>query len=296
MAIERYPLSVEPAVFLDRDNTLIANDGDLGDPNAVQLLDGVAAGLAALREAGFRLVVITNQGGVARGMYEESHVDAVHQEIAAQIDLEAGRTGVIDRFYYCPYHPEGTVAAYRRDHPWRKPRPGMIVQAASDMRLDLGRSWVIGDQLRDVQAGKAAGCRTILVGASPERREQTEQAEPTAVVGSFAEAVRLILRDHTRLNGERGVSEAPASAPAQDLGQLKQAITDLSEELRMERARRAAFTPLKLAGLVFQLVALLLILLGLMQLSDTDAFLKWAAGAVFVQLVTIVILLADSRT
>ena len=91
---------MQPAVFLDRDNTLIANDGDLGDPGQVRLLDGVAQGLAALREAGFRLVVITNQGGVARGRYGEADVDAVHQEIASQVDLEGGRTGIIERFYY----------------------------------------------------------------------------------------------------------------------------------------------------------------------------------------------------
>lgn len=291
---------MESAVFLDRDNTLIANDGDLGDPDAVHLIDGVASGLAALREVGFRLIVITNQGGVARGMYNEDQVDAVHQEIACQIDLDANRTGVIDRFYYCPYHPEGTVPAYRRDHPWRKPRPGMILQAASDMRLDLGRSWVIGDQVRDIEAGRAAGCRTVLINATA---EQVQQAQPTAAVGSFAEAVRLILND--RKDDRAATSSASSHVDALpatnsnsgfDLGPLKQAIADLSEDLRMERARRVAFTPMKLTAVVLQLIAVLLILLGLLSLGHTETFLKWAIGGVFVQLATIAVLLADSRT
>ena len=103
-------------------------------------------------------------------MFSEEDVDAVHQRIATLIDEQAAsggkssanHNGLIDRFYYCPYHPEATVQEYRRDHPWRKPHPGMILQAARDMGLDLSRSWMIGDQERDILAGKAAGCRTVL--------------------------------------------------------------------------------------------------------------------------------------
>ena len=101
------------AVFLDRDNTLIDNDGDLGDPDRVTLLEGVAPALARLRDAGYRLVVVSNQGGVARGVYGETDVDAVNRRIASLVDEAAGRRDVIDRFYFCPYHPEGTVDAYR---------------------------------------------------------------------------------------------------------------------------------------------------------------------------------------
>ena len=148
---------VEPAIFLDRDNTLIANGGDLGDAESVRLLDGAAEALSQLREAGYRLVVVTNQGGVARGKFTEADVDAVHQRIAQLLDDELHQSGMIERFYYCPYHPEGTVTEYRRDHPWRKPNPGMILQASRDMELDLEHSWVIGDQDRDIAAGRAAG-------------------------------------------------------------------------------------------------------------------------------------------
>lgn len=285
--------AVEPAVFLDRDNTLIANDGDLGDPEAVRLIDGVADGLSALRDAGFRLVVITNQGGVARGRYDESQVDAVHQEIASLIDEHAGRSGLIDRFYYCPYHPEGTVEAYRRDHPWRKPRPGMILQAASDMRLDLGNSWVIGDQVRDVQAGRSAGCRAALITSN---EHDVREANPSVTAANFSEAVQMILRERQHQPTHNGAPRVESGSDLRpELTQLKNVMLDFSEEFRMERARRSAFTPMKLAAGIVQLIALLLVLLGLMQLGQTDVFFKWMAGALLAQLAAVTILLAESQ-
>ena len=175
------------AVFLDRDNTLILNDGDLGDPDAVRLIDGVAPALARLGGAGWRLVVVSNQGGVARGRYTERDVEAVNRRIAELIDDQAGTRGLIDRFYWCPYHPDGTVERYRREHPWRKPQPGMLLQASRDMDIDLQQSWMIGDQPRDVEAGQAAGCRTILIGAADDRAD--------VVVGTLSEAVHVILHE-----------------------------------------------------------------------------------------------------
>jgi D-glycero-D-manno-heptose 1,7-bisphosphate phosphatase len=182
------------AVFLDRDNTLIDNDGDLGDPAHVKLLPGVAAALARLRDAGYRLVVVSNQGGVARGAFGEPDVEAVHARIAELVDAATGRRGVIDRFYYCPYHPDGSVEPYRREHPWRKPQPGMLHAARRDLGLDLEQSWLIGDQPRDVAAGKAAGCATILIAADP---AAVTDAEPTAVVRTIGEAADVILTSQT---------------------------------------------------------------------------------------------------
>lgn len=182
--------TVEPAVFLDRDNTLIANTGDLGEPSRVRLLDGVAPALIKLRDAGYRLIVVTNQGGVARGKFTEADVDAVHQRIAQLLADAHGRRNLIDRFYYCPYHPQGAIDEYRRDHSWRKPHPGMILQASRDMELDLRRSWLIGDHQRDVAAGRAAGCQTILVSKSA---RLAERANPTLAVDTFANAVEMIL-------------------------------------------------------------------------------------------------------
>jgi D-glycero-D-manno-heptose 1,7-bisphosphate phosphatase len=179
------------AVFLDRDNTLIDNDGDLGDPGLVRLLEGAALALRRLRDAGYRLVVVSNQGGVARGAFGEADVEAVNRRIASLVDEAAGRRGILDRFYFCPYHPQGTVEAYRREHPWRKPQPGMLHAARDDLGLDLQRSWLIGDQARDVAAGRAAGCSTILVSADP---EAVAAAAPTAAASTLAEAVVIVLR------------------------------------------------------------------------------------------------------
>ncbi|MFK7959991.1 MAG: D-glycero-alpha-D-manno-heptose-1,7-bisphosphate 7-phosphatase [Phycisphaerales bacterium] len=182
---------MQSAVFVDRDDTLIRNSGDLGDPDLVELLPGVADGLKSLREAGYRLIVVTNQGGVARGRYSEDDVDRVHRRIAELVDDAAGEAEVLDRFYYCPYHPKGTVESYRREHFWRKPRPGMLLQAARDLDLDLASSWMIGDQMRDIEAGRAAGCRTILMTDQP---AETLDGHPTATSASFGDAASVVVK------------------------------------------------------------------------------------------------------
>ncbi len=151
------------AIIFDRDNTLIHNDGDLGDPKAVRLCEGAAIAIATFRGMGYKIVVVTNQGGVARGRFTCADVEAVHHKINELLKAEAD--AAIDRFYYCPYHPQGTVPEFRSEHPWRKPKPGMLHQAAKDLGLDLQRSWVIGDQARDIQAGAAAGAWTIWLSA-----------------------------------------------------------------------------------------------------------------------------------
>ncbi|MDP7030126.1 MAG: HAD family hydrolase [Phycisphaerales bacterium] len=154
-------MSGTPAVFLDRDNTIIVNDGDLGDPSGVSLMPGTKAALARLHAAGWPLVVITNQGGVARGRYGEDDVQAVHRRTQELL----GEVPVLD-WLWCPYHPTGVVPEYTREHPWRKPAPGMVLEAADRHGLVLASSWVVGDQERDIQAGHAAGCRTILLARS----------------------------------------------------------------------------------------------------------------------------------
>ncbi len=201
------------AVFLDRDNTIIHNDGDLGDPSQVRLIQGAASAIASLKGLNYRIIVVTNQGGVARGKYTEADVDRVNEKINELIRANSGV--FIDRFYYCPYHPEGTVDRYRRDHPWRKPRPGMLLQAARDLGIDLRQSWMIGDQMRDVQAGFSAGVVPILLsqeglappatkalppGVTPPPDDRTAAAKMVAIepvrdyfiVRSLIEAVRLV--------------------------------------------------------------------------------------------------------
>ncbi|MDP7070281.1 MAG: HAD family hydrolase [Phycisphaerales bacterium] len=173
-----------PAVFLDRDNTIIRNEGDLGDPECVVLMPTARLALARLHAAGWPLVVITNQGGVARGRYGEDDVRAVH----ARTQELLGDVPVLD-WLWCPYHPTGTVPHYTREHPWRKPAPGMLLEAASRHGLDLAASWLVGDHDRDIAAGQAVGCRTVLLGESagdppPDFVAGTMQAAAEAILGA----------------------------------------------------------------------------------------------------------------
>lgn len=154
------------AVFFDRDDTLMecnglpappppAKAGDVIDPRRVRLLPGVAAGLASLAQAGFKLVVVSNQGVVARGGGTCEQVESVNDALREQIRLEGGPA--LAGAYYCPFHPQGGVGAYSREHGWRKPAPGMLQAAARELGLDLSRSWLVGDAARDVEAGVNAG-------------------------------------------------------------------------------------------------------------------------------------------
>jgi D-glycero-D-manno-heptose 1,7-bisphosphate phosphatase len=147
------------AVFLDRDGTINREVRYLGDPEQLELLPGVVEGMRRLRAAGCRLVVVTNQAGVARGYYDETAVHAVHTRLremlrAQDVDWDA--------LYYCPHHPDGQ-GIYRRVCPNRKPGTGMYEQAACDLDLDLSRSAVIGDKVTDLLPGIALGCRAVLV-------------------------------------------------------------------------------------------------------------------------------------
>ncbi len=188
----------ERAVFLDRDNTIIENDAYLGDPSKVKLLPGAAAALASLRALGYRLIVVSNQSGVARGMFTEADVESVNDEMARQLREQGG--AYIDASYYCPYHPDAPLPDYRIDHEWRKPKPGMLKQAAVDFHLDLAQSWMIGDMGRDIAAGAAAGCRTILLrdadrGSGTAEAEGSDSVTPGFVVKSLADAARIIARE-----------------------------------------------------------------------------------------------------
>ena len=150
-----------PALFFDRDNTLIVSDGYLGDPAQVTLVPGAGRAVARARKLGLVPVTFSNQSGVARGMFDEAAVHAVNErmdELLAEQDPGA----VIERHEFCPFHPDATVEQYRKESELRKPAPGMLYRAANALDLDLSQSWVIGDAPRDIQAGSLAGCRTIL--------------------------------------------------------------------------------------------------------------------------------------
>lgn len=177
------PNAPRPAVFLDRDDTLIANAelpdeafagrwGDLADPDHVALLPGVADSCLALRRAGLLLVVITNQGSVARGGATIADVEATNARVSELLsDPDSPGSSLIARTYFCPYHPQGAVEPFNVEHPWRKPQPGMILAAIDDLGLDPASSWMVGDAERDVEAGRRAGIdasRCIRVGVDGE--------------------------------------------------------------------------------------------------------------------------------
>ena len=189
-----------PAIFFDRDNTLIVCDGYLGDPAQVRLVPGAADAVARARQLGYAVVVFSNQSGVARGLFAEDDVHAVNERLE-QMLKDANPDAVIDRHEFCPFHPEATLEEYRKDSDLRKPRPGMLHAAAERLGLDLSRSWVIGDAPRDVEAGRAAGCRTILFAdpslpESPAARAQVN-GQPDHRASSLTEAL-----DHVESNAE----------------------------------------------------------------------------------------------
>jgi D-glycero-D-manno-heptose 1,7-bisphosphate phosphatase len=186
-------MEVKKAVFLDKDGTLIPDIPYNTDPDLISLETGVGETLAQLAEH-FELIVITNQAGIAFGRLTEEDLMGVEKRIA---DLLQHYGVKLSGFYYCPHHPQGSSARYAKSCTCRKPGPGLIIKAAGELDLSLSDSWMIGDILNDVQAGKAAGCKSILIDngnetewdftASPERI-------PDYISKDFAAAGKYILR------------------------------------------------------------------------------------------------------
>lgn len=152
---------MEKIVFLDRDGTLNEEVNYLHRPEDMHLLPGVAEALRRLKEAGFKLVVVTNQAGVARGYYTEEDVISLHRYMN---ELLAAKGAEIDGFYYCPHHPVHGIGSYKKECSCRKPGIGMFLQAERQFQADKAHSYMIGDKLLDTQAGKNYGVASILVG------------------------------------------------------------------------------------------------------------------------------------
>lgn len=185
-----------PVVFLDKDGTLIDDVPYNVDPARIRLAAGAEPGLTALHAAGFRLVVVTNQSGVARGYYPESALGAVEARIR---DLLAPLGVPLAGFRYCPHHPEGVVTRYAVACDCRKPSPGMVVSAMRQLGADPQECWMVGDILDDVEAGRLAGCRTVLI----DNGNETEWLpgplrEPHYRATDLAEAARRIVASYGR--------------------------------------------------------------------------------------------------
>ncbi|HEV2440145.1 MAG TPA: HAD-IIIA family hydrolase [bacterium] len=179
------------AVFVDRDGVLIRDVDHLTSAAQIEILPGVAESLRRLRDDGWAVVVVTNQSVVARGLVTEEGLREIHRALQAQLGL---RGPVIDAIYYCPHHPEGAAAAYRVVCDCRKPEAGLLLRAAADLGIDLAASVMVGDAVSDVEAGRRAGCRTVLL------RAARESGPPPAgrvaadhVATDLADAVRWIL-------------------------------------------------------------------------------------------------------
>ncbi len=185
---------MRPAVFVDRDGTLIEERGYLDRVEQLALFPWTADAIRLLNRAGLPVVVITNQAAVGRGIIDEPFLAEVHAALDAELALGGAR---IDRYYFCPHLADAAVERYRVDCRCRKPGPGMIEQACRDMELDPARSVMIGDRWLDVGAGQAAGTRTILLKTGHGGREAAHAPEgmrADAILNNLMEAVAWILR------------------------------------------------------------------------------------------------------
>ena len=148
-------------MLLDRDGTIIVDHGYVGSVERVEFIEGAAAAIASFNRAGLPVAVITNQAGVARGLYGIDDVMRVHQYITARLATAGAH---VDLFLFCPYHPAGVVTAFARTSEDRKPRPGMAKAAAAALNLDLTASWMVGDRPEDIGLARAVGASAVYVG------------------------------------------------------------------------------------------------------------------------------------
>jgi D-glycero-D-manno-heptose 1,7-bisphosphate phosphatase len=197
------PAAAAPAVFLDKDGTLLEDVPYNVDPERMRLTPTAAEALGQLDEAGFDLVVVSNQSGVARGMFSAEALEPVRRRLEELFRQSGAR---LAGFYFCPHLPEGKDLRYAVTCECRKPAPGLLLRAAADLGLDLSASWMLGDILDDVEAGKRAGCRSILVGTghetewvwTPHRRPWGMAPDLAAAAGLILMSARLAAPDRVR--------------------------------------------------------------------------------------------------
>lgn len=184
-------ISGAPLVFLDKDDTLIRDVPYSARTEDIEWVSDAFDALSRLQEAGFRLALVTNQSGVARGDFSERQVRAYLDELSRRLSVEGVR---LEGTLYCPHHPHARVERFRQDCSCRKPRPGMLRTAQARLGADLRRSWMVGDLLDDVEAGSRAGCRTVLLEAHADQVPAAcGHRSPDAVADSLTAAVDHIL-------------------------------------------------------------------------------------------------------
>ena len=188
---------VKKAIFIDKDGTLIPDFPYNVDPAKITLALDSVKGLRQLQHAGYKLIIVSNQSGIALGMFERSALWRVEFKLRGLMAREGLYLG---GFYYCPHHPQGTLSAYRMECDCRKPAPGLILKAAEDHHIDLSQSWMIGDILNDVEAGHNAGCRAIIIDNGNETEwDLNRKRIPDAMVKNINQAADYILHHTLRL-------------------------------------------------------------------------------------------------
>lgn len=184
------------AVFLDRDGTINEEVGYLNDLAKLSLIPGAAEAVRMINESGMKAVVVTNQSGVGRGYFTEDFVKAAHEKIQERLGEKGAH---IDAFYFCPHMPPEGGAEGAKACLCRKPETGMFRQAAEDLNIDLGLSYMVGDNLKDILAGQNAGVKTVLVrtgyGTETEKGSFPAGAGPLYIADDLLDAVKWIMRD-----------------------------------------------------------------------------------------------------
>jgi len=186
-----------PAVFLDRDGTLIRDVGYLHRREQVEILPRVPQAMRLLRRRGFLLVVVTNQSAVARGRLTEEELDRIHDDLKARLAQEGAR---LDGIYYCPHHPTEGSGQYKVACDCRKPNPGLVRRAAADLGLDLSFSYMVGDQQIDMELADRVGAKGILIAGRPNVGEESADHRH-AVVADLWQAAQWIVGDYQRSPG-----------------------------------------------------------------------------------------------
>ena len=186
----------EKAVFLDRDGVINEERGYVHTPEQFVLIPRVIDAIRRLRSGGFKVVVVTNQSGVARGFFDIAAVDRLHRHLQSVLAAEGEQ---VDGIYYCPHHREGTVTEYAVDCDCRKPMPGLLLRAANELCVDLGVSYLIGDKLSDIQAGRRAGVKKTFLVRTGHSLSAEETSYADYVAHDTYEAVSVLLEREIHL-------------------------------------------------------------------------------------------------
>ena len=196
---------MKKAVFLDRDGTVNEEVGYLTDLDKLRLIPGASAAIKRLNESGFKVILVTNQSGVARGYFPETHVREAHTRLSEMLGSEGAR---IDAVYYCPHHPTAGDSHFTVDCDCRKPRTGMIDRAVKDLAVDISHAYMVGDKWSDVEFAQRAGVRAVLVMSGfalddPGNKRAKTVKDPDYIASSLAEAVSWIIDCESDNKGNR---------------------------------------------------------------------------------------------